>query len=253
MNTPSTILDPVTGLPLDQYSGVVQQIPLGSQVFPFRDLNADGRMTRAPIYGDDIIPTSALVAGQDHTGEARLGLMDTARKLYTREAVYQNLGQPIPDGTTAPVDVNVVSGGGGGGAVLTKFSTYTTNWSTLTAPFLVADWADISAYFDTPYLLGYEASVAVDFAQTQPVIGYIDFGFEIHGLPVGNTAWFLHGHLSYGTTPAGIGTATWHGVCMLPTPLDMQTMIGGATFHGGFVAQGNINPVYSANIIMGGP
>lgn len=63
-------IDPITGLPVLVPSSVIQQIPLGAQVFPFSDLNATAQPTRGPIYGDDIIPTSALVAGQHPTTTA---------------------------------------------------------------------------------------------------------------------------------------------------------------------------------------
>src|SRR5438309_827501 len=108
-------VDPVTGLPVLNSSGPVQQIPLGQEVFPYADLNATAQPTRGPIYGDDIIPTSSLVTAPDMQMKPRSIQSTTTRELRTREAVFQNLGAAIPDGTTAPVDVNVVSGGGGGG------------------------------------------------------------------------------------------------------------------------------------------
>lgn len=105
-------LDSVTGLPVIGPADIVEQILLGQQVFPFADLSATQRPVRQPYYGDDVIPTSSLVVGQDKTGAPRAGRMDTARNLYVREAVFQSNGAPIKDGTTAPVDVFVTNGGG---------------------------------------------------------------------------------------------------------------------------------------------
>lgn len=85
-------IDTSTGIPLDD-SSMIQQIPLGGQVFPFADWDASARPTRNPIYGDDILPTSALVAGQMPT-------QDAAQSVHT-------------DGNHALL-VSDVNGGGGG-------------------------------------------------------------------------------------------------------------------------------------------
>jgi hypothetical protein len=108
-------IDPVTGLPVLNPSGPVQQIPLGQEVFPYADLNATAQPTRGPIYGDDIIPTSSLITAPDDQLKPRSIQSTRTRELRVREAVFQNLGAAIPDGTTAPIDVNVIGDGGGGG------------------------------------------------------------------------------------------------------------------------------------------
>jgi hypothetical protein len=106
--------DPTTGLPAFGADQVIEQIPLGQMVFPFADLDASARMRRQPIYGDDIIPTSSLVTGQDINGTARAATMDTSRRLYTRDAQLQSNGAPLKDGTTGPIDVNIAGSSGGG-------------------------------------------------------------------------------------------------------------------------------------------
>lgn len=65
-------IDPVTGLPVLNPADVIQQIPLGVQIFPYDDLEATARPTRGPLYGDDILPVSSLTAGQHpSTGSAQ--------------------------------------------------------------------------------------------------------------------------------------------------------------------------------------
>lgn len=108
-------IDPVTGLPLLNPNTPIQQIPLGQDVFPYADLLATAAPSRGPIYGDDIIPTSGLVTAPDKNLKPRSIQSTTTRELRVREAVFQSNGAPIPDGTTAPIDVRNVGGGGGGG------------------------------------------------------------------------------------------------------------------------------------------
>lgn len=75
------MIDPITGLPQDVPDRVVNQIVLGQQTFPWRDLKATERPKRPSIYGDDLIPTASLVTGQDDTGENRAARMTADRRL----------------------------------------------------------------------------------------------------------------------------------------------------------------------------
>lgn len=206
-------IDPITGLPVLNPSGPVQQIPLGQEVFPYADLNATAQPTRGPIYGDDIIPTSSLITAPDDQLKPRSIQSTRTRELRVREAVFQNLGAAIPDGTTAPVDVNVVSGGGGGGGV---------------TPFLPQQiWDTLTLSTGSSYNSGYQV----------PPARYL-IGWEFSGSPTGlvspNTSaffarldWsssFLHTHIGSvypystdGTSPRGEPFAL---IKFLPMPID---------------------------------
>ena len=64
-----TGIDPLTGLPMVGMAdlGYLDQIPFDAQVMPWKDYNATGRPGRGPAYPDDILPTNAVVNGQDQT------------------------------------------------------------------------------------------------------------------------------------------------------------------------------------------
>lgn len=96
-------IDPITGLPVLDTSGIVQQIPLGRQTVDYAGWNATAQPTRSPIYPDDVIPVFANVQGQHPTtGNA------------------QNVGT---DGKNALLVSDVNAGSGGGFAPL-KFKQY---------------------------------------------------------------------------------------------------------------------------------
>lgn len=101
----SSTLDPVTGLPLFDASAVIEQIPLGQQVFPYADLDASARPTREPYYPDDVIPTSALVVGMDRNGLPRASTMDDSRNLYVNAVQLQSYGEFLDNGTNGPIDI----------------------------------------------------------------------------------------------------------------------------------------------------
>ena len=62
-----TVIDPVSGLPIltSYLPDEIDQIPFNVQVFPWDDYHAADRPARGAAYPDDILPTSANVAGQD--------------------------------------------------------------------------------------------------------------------------------------------------------------------------------------------
>ena len=67
MSIPDPTIDPITGLPILDTSGIVEQIPLGNQIVDYSGWNASAQPTRGPLYPDDVIPTFANVSGQ-HPG-----------------------------------------------------------------------------------------------------------------------------------------------------------------------------------------
>lgn len=64
-----TVTDPVTGLPLLQsyIPDDIVQIPFNTQVFPWDDYKAADRPARGAAYPDDLLNTSANLAGQNQT------------------------------------------------------------------------------------------------------------------------------------------------------------------------------------------
>lgn len=72
MSIPDPTVDSVTGLPILDTSGIVQQIPLGNQTTDFASWNATAQPTRTPIFPDDGFPMFANVQGQHPlTGNAQ--------------------------------------------------------------------------------------------------------------------------------------------------------------------------------------
>jgi hypothetical protein len=97
-------IDPITGLPnttLPDFS-TIDQIPLGSQVFPWQDLKPNQKPSRGPAYPDDILPTTALVGGQNRDNPQQ------HQTAYT-------------DGKHALLVNNIGGGGGGGGVSPVKY------------------------------------------------------------------------------------------------------------------------------------
>lgn len=97
MEATDPTIDPITGLPLLNPQDVIQQIPLGVQTFPYEDMQATARPTRNPMYGDDILPTSAFVAGQHpSTGSAQTVETDGAHAAKVFVVNGGGGGNPTP-------------------------------------------------------------------------------------------------------------------------------------------------------------
>lgn len=88
-------IDQVTGLPLVGGPSYIDQIPLGAQVFPWDDVGTTQYPARGPAYPDDILPTTALVSGQN---------VNNVQKV---QSVYTDGNHNLR--------VAIAAGGGGGG------------------------------------------------------------------------------------------------------------------------------------------
>lgn len=91
-------LDPIMGVPIIGTSDELDQIPMDSQVFPYDDLKATDKPGRGPAYPDDILPTSAVLVGQNQNNPQQV------QTLYT-------------DGNHN-LRIALQGGGGGSGAIV---------------------------------------------------------------------------------------------------------------------------------------
>ncbi len=72
MSITDPTIDPITGLPIFDSSGIIQQIPLGRQTTDFASWNATAQPTRGPLFPDDGYPVFSNVQGQHpQTGNAQ--------------------------------------------------------------------------------------------------------------------------------------------------------------------------------------
>lgn len=90
-------IDPITGLPLLNPQDVIQQIPLGVQIFPYEDFEATARPTRGAMAQDDILPTSAFVAAQHPvTGNAQTVGTDGNHAMLVKDVNAGGGGNSVP-------------------------------------------------------------------------------------------------------------------------------------------------------------